>query len=150
MSLRCRPRSDRRRKKERRHSRITDSRRRRWTKMRPSSANVFLPFSFFGQSVDGSEVTSSFSITNSATFTLGYSALFPATPSGAYDSATIANTALVFIFMLPFRHSISPNGFFQTLPMPLFVLPNPPVRLSYWTIDRLLSQEFRNTPIPVH
>src|SRR6266436_1538584 len=65
-------------------------------------------------------------MTNSATFSVGYSALFPATPSGAYDSATTANRTLVFIFMLLFRHSTYLICSFQTLPMLLFVLPNPP------------------------
>jgi hypothetical protein len=42
---------------------------------------------------------------------VGYSALFPATASGAYDSATTANRTLVFIFMLLFRHRDYPSVF---------------------------------------
>src|SRR5216684_2585459 len=58
--------------------------------------------SFFLLGPDGREVISSFSTMNSATFSLGYAALSPATSSGAWDSAASANTTLVFIFLLLF------------------------------------------------
>src|SRR5882762_6690705 len=120
-----------------------------WPPFSPYSANVFFPFSFFGRNADGSEVTSSFSITNSATFSLGYSALFPATPSGAHESTTTANRTFVFIFLLRFPHWDFLNVFLLN-PASASLLPIPAARNRLLEDQLLLSPEFRNTSIPVH
>jgi hypothetical protein len=66
----------------------------------PVLANVFFAFSFFGRNAEGSEVTSNFSTTNWATFSVGYAALSPATANEEHDNTAATNMS--FIFRFPF------------------------------------------------